>query len=83
MDFPRKGDVVSITRLRKGGYTERFFARVTDAEWAEGGLYFGYTPVDPPRGRHGLPRSSCAAWGYETARHVPAPYGAQVEVVSP
>jgi len=75
---PQEGDIVRITQPRKD-HSYRFFARVTWAREVEGGTYFGYEPVDPPRGQWGEPAHFCA-WGCKVARREPLPYGPTVEV---
>lgn len=75
----QKGQLVRITQPRRDR-TYRFFAVVRWTEEVDAGTYFGYEPVEPPRGQYGMPRIDCAVWGCDTARREPLPYSSTVEV---
>jgi hypothetical protein len=75
----RKGQLVRITQPRRD-HTVRFFALVRWTKEIDAGTYFGYEPVEPPRGQHGMPRHACAVWGCSTVHREPLPYSATVEV---
>lgn len=78
----KPGDKVRIVQPR-ADHSVRFFARVSWTEEREGGTYFGYVPIDPPRGEWGLPASRCGSFGAQWDRHDTSlrPYAAKVEVI--
>jgi hypothetical protein len=77
--------VGSLVRVRSRTRHEGrvFFAKVTWVERRAEGVYFGWAPVDPPRGHYGLGARDCGSFGATMLRFEPQPFSPIVDLVIP